>query len=197
MRVIPLAEHDSYYCLDDVEIWEVFFTPSASSFSSAELGADSVGVASPVTDNESDPRTGITGTSVSITDPRSSRTTSKALRNVKGVEMISWGNIPVVKALLLDEVVEIKQDQHGEGTGCYLWASSVILSRFILSDEFDKRILSILPPIPVNKDGSTGRKTVTVVDLGTFHYFPTVFQLPLSCLLPSPPLPLPSPLITY
>lgn len=173
VRVIPLSEHDSYYCLDDVEIWEVSF----SSLSSEDLEfVEGGGGASKISNNyisciqpnckqtnalsraDSPATTDITAASLN--------TDSSILKDVrkKNVEMLSWGSALVVTARLLDEVVEIRQNFDRGGTGCFLWASSVILSRLILSEEFDQEIMSMFNPTSFIKTKSPFKPSA--VDLG-------------------------------
>ena len=173
MRVIPLSEHDSYYCLDDVEIWEVSFSPLSSEDLEVVEGG---GGTSQISNNfmqhtqqnckqknslsraDSPATTDVTAVSLN-TDSSVSNDISR-----KNVEMLSWGSAPVVTARLLDEIVEIRQNFNRGGTGCFLWASSVILSRFILSEEFDRQIMSMFDLTPFIKTKSPRRPTV--VDLG-------------------------------
>ena len=173
VRIIPLSEHDSFYCLDDVELWEVSFNllvsedksklPEIAALPREITGDDQVksGADSPVT-------TDVTVTSSSSNSFQMDYPTAYP-RNTS-VEMISWGPVPVVMARLLDEIVEIRQNPSGEGTGCVLWASSVILSRFILSENFTGRGFSECQISAGKINSEHFRRPRIAVELGSSKY---------------------------
>ena len=178
VRIIPLSEHDSYYCLGDVEIWEVSFNTLPSEVLEAMGGCTYPGSNTSISQlrsNSCEKANGCERVSESradspaTTDATAASSTSDVSVfhpfSKKSVEMLSWGSAPVVTARLVDEIVEIRQDLKGVGTGCFLWASSVILSRLILSSEFDEEVMSMFNPMSFCK--SRGPRRPTAIDLGS------------------------------
>jgi len=147
-RVVPLCEHHGIYCAEDIEIWEVIPLPTSS-------------------------------VSEECTSMQQKKVQEMHTLEHQEVKMTSWGSsLSLVQAHVTTTkgsyLLSIKQRVQGQSKGghevthdvaaaigCYLWASSVVLSRFILTNSSFRDFVSL----PTTLSTSAGTRPLAL-DLG-------------------------------